>query len=133
MLNRPFPVGASCACPHVRAQDSLNVRQFFHWDDPSIPDRHRTSNQYNEVWGYAANGREYAIIGSTTGHPHLRCHGPSDRHAGGLRGGPFPGTDVVHRDYKTYAHHLYAVCDEGQSSLQVMDLPLPAGFRACGI
>ncbi|MCB0769810.1 MAG: choice-of-anchor B family protein [Flavobacteriales bacterium] len=104
------------------AQDSLNVRRLFHWDDPSIPATSAYSNQYNEVWGYAAQGREYAIIGSTLGTHILDVTDPETSTVVDFVAGRFQGTDVVHRDYKTYAHHLYAVCDEGQSSLQVMDL-----------
>ncbi|HRH37447.1 MAG TPA: choice-of-anchor B family protein, partial [Flavobacteriales bacterium] len=36
--------------------------------------------------------------------------------------GNFSGPGVIHRDYKVYRGHLFAVCDEGASTLQVMDL-----------
>jgi len=36
--------------------------------------------------------------------------------------GTFTGFGVVHRDFKVFNGHLFAVCDEGPSSLQVMDL-----------
>jgi hypothetical protein len=52
----------------VSAQDSLNVSKLFHWDDPTIPAGTTDfQNQYNDVWGYAADGREYAFLGSSLG------------------------------------------------------------------
>lgn len=36
--------------------------------------------------------------------------------------GNFSSTQVVHRDIKTFQHYAYAVCDEGPSMLQIIDL-----------
>ena len=36
--------------------------------------------------------------------------------------GRYTGSDAIHRDYHDYQNYLYAVCDEGPSSLQIMDL-----------
>jgi choice-of-anchor B domain-containing protein len=104
-------------------QDSLNMRHLFRWDDPTIPiGEPDLQNQYNEVWGYAADGREYAFIGSTLGTHVLDITEPTSTVLVDHVPGRFGGTGVVHRDYKTYAGHLYAVCDQGPSSLQIMDL-----------
>ncbi|MEZ4739031.1 MAG: choice-of-anchor B family protein [Flavobacteriales bacterium] len=123
MLIRAFSllVLAVCMVP-VTAQDSLNVRHLFNWNDTTIPDGTPYLNRYNEVWGYAANGREYAIIGSTMGTHIFDVTDPVNSTQVDFVVGRFTGIGVIHRDYKTYAHHLYAVCDEGQSSLQIMDL-----------
>ncbi|MCB9199624.1 MAG: choice-of-anchor B family protein [Flavobacteriales bacterium] len=106
------------------AQDSLNVRALFQWTDPSLPASLAHDNTYNEVWGHARNGREYAIIGSTMGTHFLDI---TDVDLGlvnevGFVPGAFQGVAVVHRDMKTFGHHLYIVCDEGPSTLQVVDL-----------
>ena len=105
------------------AQDSLNVRHLFNWDDPQIPIGFAAmNNQYNDVWGYAANGREYAFLGSTLGVHVLDVTDPENTVLVDHVPGRFSGEGVIHRDYKTYAGHLYATCDQGASSLQIMDL-----------
>ncbi|MDQ3099990.1 MAG: choice-of-anchor B family protein [Bacteroidota bacterium] len=115
-----FPFLLSTAL--ASAQDSLNVRHLFHWDDQTIPASSQYGNQYNDVWGFAANGREYAFIGSTEGVHVFDVTAPENSVLIDVVPGSHTGTDIVHRDYKTYAGHLYAVCDEGPSSLQIINL-----------
>ena len=124
MLTRSATL-AFCAtiCLSTNAQDSLNVRSLFHWDDPSIPVGAEVyEDQYNDIWGYAANGREYAFLGSSLGVHIFDITEPAMGTLVDYVPGRFSGPGVVHRDMKTYAGFLYAVCDEGSSSLQVMDL-----------
>jgi choice-of-anchor B domain-containing protein len=105
------------------AQDSLNVRHLFNWDDPDIPvGIPALFNQYNEVWGYAANGREYAFLGSSLGVHVLDVTDPANTVLVDHVPGRVSGEGVIHRDYKVHAGHLYATCDQGPSSLQIMDL-----------
>lgn len=105
------------------AQDSLNVRALFHWDDPTIPEGVEVYfNQYNEVWGYAAEGREYAFLGSTLGVHVFDVTDPVNSLLVDHVPGQFSGEGVIHRDYKVYNGHLFATCDQGPSTLQVMDL-----------
>lgn len=105
------------------AQDSLNVRKLFHWDDPTIPEGVEVYfNQYNEVWGYAKEGREYAFLGSTLGVHVFDVTDPVNSVLVDHVPGRFSGQGVIHRDYKVHAGHLFATCDQGPSSLQVMDL-----------
>lgn len=124
MLNKTtITIAAFVLGSVAMAQDSLNVRSLFHWDDPTIPiGEANLQNQYNEVWGYAANGREYAFIGSTIGLNVFDVTDPVNSTLVDQVPGRFSGAGVVHRDYKVHAHHLYAVCDQGPSSLQIFDL-----------
>jgi choice-of-anchor B domain-containing protein len=124
MLNRTIITIAAFVLGCVAmAQDSLNVRRLFHWEDTSIPIGDATlQNKYNEVWGYAANGREYAFIGSTVGLNVFDVTDPENSVLVDQVAGRFSGPGVIHRDYKVHAHHLYAVCDQGPSSLQIFDL-----------
>lgn len=110
---------ASC----LVGQDSLNMKALFHWHDPSIPiGTEEYQDPYNEVWGYAAEGREYAFLGSSLGIHVFDVTEPAGSVLIGMVPGKASGTGIVHRDMKTYAGHLYAVCDEGASSLQIVDL-----------
>ena len=112
-----------CLLICVSAQDSLNVRHLFNWNDVSIPiGSQGLQNRYNEVWGYSADGREYAFLGSTLGVHVFDVTDPMDAVLVDMVLGRHAGEGVVHRDYKTYQHYLYATCDQGPSSLQIMDL-----------
>lgn len=104
------------------AQDSLNVTKVYQWQQDGLPASAMYGNTYNAVWGYTRDDREYAIIGSTMG-THIIDVTPDD-----ITGqvafipGHVQGSDIVHREYKTYRDRLYAVSDEGPATLQIIDL-----------
>ena len=101
---------------------SVQMNLDFTWKDSTLPGSAFYNNTYNEIWGYAANGEEYAIIGSTAGTHIFRVTPGVTPQQVDFVAGKQQGAVVVHRDYKHYGHYLYAVCDEGNSSLQIMDL-----------
>ncbi|MCF8257269.1 MAG: choice-of-anchor B family protein [Flavobacteriales bacterium] len=106
----------------VLAQDSLNVRALFNWQDASLPASSTWSNTYNEVWGYAADGREYGVIGSTNGTHIIDVTDPTNSYEAVFIEGAATGSQVIHRHFDNYGHYLYMVCDEGPSTLQIADL-----------
>ena len=102
-------------------QTSLNVTLLDHWTDNSLP---ATSSQvrYNECWGYTLDNQEYAIAGSTEGTHIFKITDASLFEQVDFVFGRYAHPMVIHRDYKVYRNYLYAVCDEGESSLQIIDL-----------
>lgn len=110
------------SCVDLHAQDSLNVQALFNWQDSSLPASTTWSNTYNEVWGYAANGREYGIIGSTNGTHIIDVTDPANAYEAVFIEGAATGPQVIHRHFDTYENYLYMVCDEGPSTLQIADL-----------
>ncbi len=106
--------------PSVAAlgQDSWNVSKLCLWNDTSLVPENSRGQRYNDTWGFTVNGREYAAIGSTIGVHVIDVNTCKQVafHPGKHRG------EVIHRDYKTYRNYLYAVCDQGESSLQVFNL-----------
>ncbi|MBP9152501.1 MAG: choice-of-anchor B family protein [Flavobacteriales bacterium] len=104
------------------AQGSLNMDSLFNWQDVSLVPSAAHSNTYNEIWGYAKNGKEYAIIGSTAGTHIFDVTNPATSHQVALVPGAVTGSQVVHRDFHDYDDYLYMVCDEGPSTLQIIDL-----------
>ncbi|NNC84647.1 MAG: choice-of-anchor B family protein, partial [Bacteroidia bacterium] len=62
-----------------------------------------------------------AILGSVEGTFFFDVTDPTNIVQSDFEFGKFT-TGVIHRDYKTYGHYAYAVCDEGPSSLQIFDL-----------
>lgn len=94
------------------------------WDDPDIPGSIFYDNAYNEVWGLSINDREIAIIGSTLGTHFIDVTDPQNPQElkQAFVSGAAAGGNIVHRDYHDHNGFLYAVCDEGQSTLQVIDI-----------
>ena len=111
----------SLGCLSSSAQ-SVQMNLDYSWKDTTLPGSMFYNNTYNEIWGYAANGEEYAIIGSTAGTHFFRVTPGMAPQQVDFVAGKQQGPVVVHRDYKHYDHYLYAVCDEGNSSLQIIDL-----------
>lgn len=106
----------------TRAQSSMNMDSLFNWQDESLVPSSAHQNTYNEIWGYAKNGVEYAIIGTTAGTHIFDVTTPATATEVAFIAGAYTGSGVVHRDYHDYQDYLYIVCDEGPSTLQIVDL-----------
>jgi len=103
-------------------QSSMNVDLIYNWNDTTIPSTIFHDNTYNDVWGYAKDNEEYAIIGSTDGTHIFDVTDQQNIYMADYVAGEIQGNQQVHRDYHEYAGYLYTVCDEGASTLQIMDL-----------
>lgn len=101
-----------------------------HWRDSSIVGSGVYNNAFNDVWSVAVNGHEYGIIGSTKGTHFIDITDPAQAYEAAFIPGEVQGSIVIHRDYKTYKNYIYAVCDEGESTLQIIDYStLPDSIR----
>lgn len=80
------------------------------------------NNAFNEVWGLAINGKEYAVIGSTLGTHFIDVSRPQDAEEVAFVAGASAGPNIIHRDYHNYGCYLYAASDEGSGSLQIIDV-----------
>jgi choice-of-anchor B domain-containing protein len=105
----------------LRSQANMNAELLYHWHDPSLPASFAHGNIYNEVWSLAWEGREYAVIGSTNGTHIFDVTDPVNAQEIHFVQGAAQGGTIIHRDFKNYAGYLYAVCDEGPSTLQIID------------
>ncbi len=108
----------------VAQDEAMNMELLYHWEDTNLVPADFIDNVYNEIWGYARDGREYAIIGSTEGTHIFDVTDPVFSRQVARIPGAYQGRGVIHRDYHDYQDHLYIVCDEGQgiSTLQIVDL-----------
>ena len=104
------------------SQLSENVELLFHWDEDSLVGSQIFDNTYNEVWGVVLEGREYAIIGSTAGTHIFDVTSTGNISEVAFVAGKVQGPEIIHRDYHDYQNYLYAVSDEGASSLQIIDI-----------
>lgn len=102
-------------------QEYNNVTFLDKWSDNSLI-TNSLQNRYNECWGFVHNGSEYAVLGSSEGTHIFEITPQSEFVEIDFIRGKFSNANVVHRAYKTFKNYLYAVCDEGESSLQIIDL-----------
>ena len=105
----------------LSGQSSLNVTLLDNWQDEEII-TNSSELRYNDCWGYVQSGIEYAVLGSTEGIHFFEIKDNNTFQFIEFIEGKFSSTAVVHRDIKIYNNFLYAVCDEGESSLQIIDL-----------
>ena len=102
------------------SQEEANL--LSQWSDPDLVGSSWYDNAYNEVWGLAVGGHEYAIVGTTAGTHFIDVTNPEEPFEAHFVAGADQGANIIHRDYHDYKGYLYAVCDEGQSTLQIMDI-----------
>lgn len=100
----------------VRAQIAEQVWLIANWQDTSNCPALPGGQHWNDVWGFVAHGREYAVLGGTSGAHIIDVAAVKE-----VAFLPGKATGVVHRDYKTFRNYLYAVADEGIEALQVYD------------
>jgi hypothetical protein len=104
------------------AQNSLNTSLLFHWQDTTLVGSTAYDNVYNEIWGVYQDGREYAIIGSTDGTHIFDVSDVLNAQQVAYVPGAYQGTGVLHTDVLDEKGYLYIVCDEGPSTLQIVDI-----------
>ena len=99
------------------------------WSDDSLVGSAIFDNTYNEIWGLAVDGREYAVIGSTLGTHFIDVTDPSNPVEIHIVEGAVTGPSIIHRDYHDDGCFLYVVADEPTnpnvpelSTLQIIDV-----------
>lgn len=98
------------------AQIARNVRLLCNWRDTAQCPRNGGGQYWSDVWGFVNNGKEYAVIGGTAGAHIIDIDACTE-----VAFLPGRSQGASHRDYKTFGHYLYAVCDEGYATMQVFD------------
>ncbi len=122
ILTVVFFSAVQCLC-----QINSNTTVLDNWDGYDVP--FNGAAKYNDVWGFTIDSTEYACIGSTLGTHLFSISETGHLTDVGYVPGKFQGA-VVHRDFAFYEGYLYAVCDQGSSSLQVIDVSnLPSGIN----
>ena len=94
---------------------------YANWDDTNVPAEPTYGIRYNSVWGYAQGGKEYAIMGATTGTYFIDVSNPVSPVQ--LDFVPGKRSGCIWREYKTLGKYLYAVSDDQKpNSLQIIDM-----------
>lgn len=99
------------------------------WSDDSLVGSAAFDNAYNEIWGLALDGREYAVIGTTLGTHIIDVTDPRNPVEIHVVEGAVTGPAIIHRDYHDDGCLLYVVADEPisanasvRSTLQIIDI-----------
>jgi choice-of-anchor B domain-containing protein len=105
----------------ISAQEIKNVRLLDHWFSDTIM---TSSSQvrFSSCWAFVQNGREYGVIGSTEGAHIFELTEQDSLRFVDFVPGRFQSAQAITREYKHYQNYLYATCDEGSSSLQIIDV-----------
>ena len=98
----------------IFSQSSLKTTLLSSWKDST-----NLSLGYNDVWGYADETGEYAIIGSKSHINFVNVTDPTSPYSILKYPG---GTTTTWRDIKTYDHYAYSVCDNCSEGIHVFDL-----------
>lgn len=107
-------------CIPTLAQNGYNVDLLDTWTDTTRA-KGAEDAIFSDIWGFTHNQDNYVALGSTEG-THIFQIINNQLLELDFKPGKFSSLQVQHRDYKTYQNYLYAVCDEGPSSLQIFDV-----------
>ncbi|MBN4072482.1 choice-of-anchor B family protein [Crocinitomix catalasitica] len=102
------------------AQDKKNVLLVDSWFDSTIAAAPENA-RFNDLWAFDYLGDYYVVLGSTFGSHFFQVHQDSLEFLDSVEG-RFNNFIVRHRDFKSFQNYIYAVCDEGSSSLQIIDI-----------
>ena len=111
----------ACFAGYTQAQVSKNCTLLDHWHEDSLI-TNSSEVRYSGCWGFTHKDRKYATIGSTEGTHFFEITTDKKLRQVGFVEGKFNSSQVIHREQKTYRNYAYAICDEGNSSLQIIDL-----------
>ncbi|MEM9823515.1 MAG: choice-of-anchor B family protein [Bacteroidota bacterium] len=98
-------------------QVSYSLEMLDNWDDDSLPTH--SFGTFNDVWGYAADGREYAIFGSSSFIHIFDVTEPTDIVEVAKI---FAGPPTTWRDFKTFGDRLYCSVDGNPEGISIVDL-----------
>jgi len=109
-----------CLLHAAKAQEAKNITLLDQWFSDTLTTNSSLA-RYSGCWGFSSNGNEYAVIGSTEGTHFFHITGDKLTPSGFVEG-RYNSSFVVHREFKEFGNYGYAVCDEGNSSLQIINL-----------
>ena len=98
-----------------------NVSLLDHWSDSALVSN--TSQVcYNGCLAFNYHDREYGVMGSTEGTHVFEVTGANQLRFVDSIQGRYVSSQAITREFAHYGNYLYAVGDEGNASLQIIDL-----------
>jgi choice-of-anchor B domain-containing protein len=78
--------------------------------------------RFSGCWAFEQAGKEYGILGSTQGAHFFELTEANTFKFIDFVPGRFFSSQAINREYKHFKNYVYAVCDDGPSSLQIIDV-----------
>jgi choice-of-anchor B domain-containing protein len=120
-LKRYFLILIISLSNYSNCQDYKNIKLLDHWQSDSLI-TNSSKVRYSGCWGFVYEGLEYGVIGSTEGHHIFQITDEDKLQFVDFIPGRYISSQAITREYKTYQNYLYASGDEGDGSLQIIDL-----------
>jgi len=105
----------------ILGQYQKNVKLLDHWFSDTIL-TNSSQVRYSSCWAFEQNGKEYGVLGSTEGTHIFELTIDNKFRIIDFIPGRYISAQVITREFKNFGNYLYASCDEGPSSLQIIDL-----------
>ncbi|MEN9699271.1 MAG: hypothetical protein RLZZ301_469 [Bacteroidota bacterium] len=99
-----------------------NIQLLDHWFTDTLVTANSSQVRFSSCWGFTWDGKEYGVIGSTEGAHFFELSAADTFRFVDFVPGRFASAQAITREYKHYQHYVYASCDEGPSSLQIIDI-----------
>ena len=102
-------------------QEFKNCFLLDNWQSDTIL-TNSSKVRYSGCWGFKQNGKEYAVIGSTEGHHFFQLTEADTFQFIDFIPGRYISAQAITREYKNFQNYIYATGDEGDGSLQIIDV-----------
>ncbi|MBM3185923.1 MAG: hypothetical protein FJZ67_06450, partial [Bacteroidetes bacterium] len=103
------------------AQEIKNITLLDRWFSDTIL-TNTSQVRFSGCWAFEQSGKEYGIIGSTEGAHFFELTEADTFKFIDFVPGRFVSSQAINREYKHFKNYVYAVCDDGPSSLQIIDV-----------
>ena len=103
------------------AQEIKNVTLLDQWFSDTLL-TNSSQVRFSGCWAFEKEGIEYGIIGSTEGAHFFQLTTANTFKFIDFVPGQFVSSLATNREYKHFKNYVYAVCDDGPSSLQIIDV-----------
>ena len=103
------------------AQEIKNIDLLDQWFSDTLL-TNSSQVRYSGCWAFEQAGKEYGIIGSTEGAHFFELTEADTFKLIDFVPGRFVSSQAINREYKHFKNYVYAVCDDGPSSLQIIDI-----------
>ena len=109
------------AFPLFLSAQIKNVTLLDHWSDSSLISN-SSQVRYSGCYSFSKAGNDYAVIGTTEGFHIFEITVDNSLTFIDSIKGNFLSSQAITREYAHYNDFLYAIGDEGDASLQIIDL-----------
>ena len=110
-----------CLFPASAFSQNKNVNLLDHWADTSLV-TNSSGVRYSGCFYFNYQGREYGVIGSTEGAHVFEITTENKLDYIDSIQGSYVSSQAITKEFGVYGNFLYAIGDEGNASIQVIDL-----------